>query len=193
MRIIAGSLKGRVLAKSDHIKSLRPTTDRSREALFNILNSSNILAQQGFSLKKSKILDLCCGTGAVAFEALSWGASSAVLIDNNKIHLDLAKQNAKLLGVESQVQFFFSNVKTKLPDLAQKFDLIFIDPPYDDDYCDILLNLKNSNYLQKNQIIVVEHRHLSKPIIADFLLELDRRRYGISEFHFFTPKDVNQL
>ena len=96
MRIITGKFRGRNLLKSDHLKSLRPTTDKNREALFNILSfgkfdkglakglAEGLAEGLDFKLIDSKILDLCCGSGSIGFEALSRGAKFITFIDNNR-------------------------------------------------------------------------------------------------------------
>ncbi len=179
MRIIAGKFRGRKLVKSDHFKSLRPTTDKNREALFNILSSSKF-----FDFSDAKVLDLCCGTGAVAFEALSRGAKSAVLIDNNREHLELAKQNAKLLKAENDVEIICADAK-RLSQNSKEFDLIFIDPPYKENCLEILQNLEKNNYLSKKTLIVIENDSVDEGLQnLDFVKLLDVRKYGITYFSF---------
>ena len=122
MRIVAGKFKGRKLAKSDHLKDLRPTTDRNREALFNILTSGRVVNEAGFNLIDANILDVCCGSGAVAFEALSRGAKLATLIDNNLDHLEIAKKTARDFGIKNEAKILCLDVR-KLPENKEFFDL----------------------------------------------------------------------
>ncbi len=179
MRIIAGKFRGRNLVKSDHLKSLRPTTDKNREALFNILSSSSRLKFDG-----AEILDICCGTGAVAFEALSRGARFATLIDNSRTHLEIAQKNSLILKAEKDVEIICADAK-KLPKNEKFFDLIFIDPPYKEDYRAIIENLLEKNWIKKNSLIVVEFESTSEPDFSDKSLKLlDLRRYGRTSFAF---------
>ncbi len=192
MRIVAGKFRGRNLAKSDHLKSLRPTTDKNREALFNILFSAKFIREVGFDLTDAAVLDVCCGSGAVAFEALSRGAKSATLLDNSAIHLDLARENARLLGVENDVKILFADTK-RLPRNEIFFNLIFIDPPYSVNYSEILKNLLNTGWIKKESLIVVEFDSITlKKNPEHFSLEsfdlLDLRDYGKTSFAFLLLK-----
>lgn len=186
VRIISGKFRGKNLAKTDHLKTLRPTTDKNREALFNILTSGKFLKEIGFELQNAKILDVCCGTGAVAFEALSRGAKSAFLIDLERAHLEIAKRNSVLLKMENNVEILCADVK-KLPENKKDFDLVFIDPPYEENYLEIIKNLAEKKWLQKKSLIVVEfqsNRNISDFVLEDFKL-LDLREYGQTSFAFF--------
>ncbi len=185
MRIVAGKFRGKNLAKSEHLKSLRPTTDKSRQALFNILSSAKFIKEIGFEIDGSRIVDLCCGSGAVAFEALSRGAKSAVLIDNNRKHLELAKANSELLKVGDVIEILCYDAK-RLPENNKGFDLIFIDPPYDEDYPEIIKRLKEKNWLSEKTLIVVELSSKQKQKLKnlDFLRQLDLRIYGGTAFIF---------
>lgn len=184
MRIVAGKFRGKNLAKSDHLKSLRPTTDKNREALFNILSSAKFIKEIGFKIDGATVLDVCCGSGAVAFEALSRGAKSVFLIDNFKAHLDLAKKNSELLKVENEVKIFFADVKN-LPKTEKFFDLIFIDPPYAEDYSAIIKNLLEKNWIQKKSLVVVEFKTSMEDFVSPPLQVLDLRHYGKTSFAFF--------
>ncbi len=187
MRIVSGQFRGRKLIDSLHLKkTLRPTTDMAREALFNILFSAKSLQEIGFKIVGANVLDVCCGTGAVAFEALSRGANSVTLIDKKRVHLDLAKKNADLLRVVSETKFLQLDVK-KLPQNENFFDLIFIDPPYREDYSSIIDSLLEKNWIKKKSLVVVEFEttsDLSK--ISKALRKIEVRSYGNTSFGFFT-------
>ena len=186
MRIIAGKFKGKKLAKSDHLEELRPTTDRCREALFNILSSGRVKESYNFELKDANVLDLCCGSGAIAFEALSRLAKSATLIDKNFQHLELAKKNAEILGVAHQTTFLNYDA-AKLPENNQIFDLIFIDPPYEQDYQKILSSI--ASWVSDKSLIIIENRSSSNSIDQSNNLEiLEERIYGQSRFTFLKRK-----
>ncbi len=199
LRIISGKYKGRKLAKSDHLKNLRPTKDSARENLFNLLTSNKNILATGFDLKNSNILDICCGSGLVAFEAISRGAKSAVLIDNNLSHLDLARQNQNILQIADITKLLNLNVKN-LPQNDVFFDLVFIDPPYDEDYNAILNNLLSNKWIQDKTIVVIEMSNIAQKLISfeeEFKLNnlinrlelLEKRKYGSSVFYFFISKN----
>jgi 16S rRNA (guanine966-N2)-methyltransferase len=159
MRIIFGQLKGRKLVDCSRIKGLRPTSDKSRETVFNILNWAKFLEDISFNLKNANILDICCGSGSFSFEAISRGAKSATLIDNNADHLDIAKKNAKDFGIYEQIKFLLLDVKRKrILQNKEKFDLIFIDPPYEEDYLMIINNLLTHGWINEGSLLVVEFR-----------------------------------
>ncbi len=126
VRIISGSAKGKKLASFSGLQ-IRPTADRVRESIFNILFS-----RIGSCWGKS-VLDLYAGTGAMALEALSRGARRAVLIDQGKEAAHLIPANLRACHLEQKADFMRANVLEALPRLKpEAFDLIFVDPPYDD-------------------------------------------------------------
>ena len=132
MRIISGKFRGRKLTNCDELKTLRPTTDRNREALFNILQSAKFLKDLDLSLSECNFLDLCCGSGSVGLEALSRGAKKVCFVENNYNHLEVLRKNIELLKVENQTKILSENVKN-LNVSNENFDVIFLDPPYDED------------------------------------------------------------
>lgn len=179
MRVISGKLRGRKLLESNHLKALRPTTDRNRESLFNILSFGKF----GFQLIGSDILDLCCGTGAIGFEALSRGAKSVRFIDSNREHLDLVTKNAEVFKVEDECEMICADAKNLLEN-QKSFDLIFLDPPYADDYLPIIQNLIAKNFIQKNTLLVVETRFEKEQPDFSPLELLETRKYGSTNFSF---------
>ncbi len=189
MRIISGKFRGRKLFDSKALKTLRPTTDMAREALFNILFSARFLKEINFSFDNCNFLDVCAGSGAVAFEALSRGAKSAVLIENNFAHLDLIKKNSEILKVENDVKISRLDA-TKLPQNSEFFDVVFIDPPYEDTYLPIVESLIKNSWIQKNSLIVIEFKTKNKEIskIEDLLKTFEIRSYGSTSFGFFCLK-----
>lgn len=214
MRIISGKLRGRKLIDSSFLKDLRPTTDRNREALFNLLTSGNFLNKINFNLIDSNVLDLCCGTGAVGFESLSRGAKSLTLIDNNTQHLMIAKKNAEILGVANDCQFIKSSAQ-KLPIASAKFELIFVDPPYQENYNLIIKELIEKKYLLPTTLLVIECSKTHKieshniknnkilieknDILNEFNSEniahlnssiLDIRSYGNTSFYFILTNNI---
>ena len=124
VRIISGSARGRIL-KSPQGMATRPTLDRTRESLFNILATS--------SFYEKRVLDIFAGTGALGLEAMSRGASEGVFIDVRTA--SLIKKNAELCKVSERCKVLPLNHKNALQHLeGQTFDYIFADPPYDKDF-----------------------------------------------------------
>lgn len=185
MRIVAGKFRGKNLVKSDHL-NLRPTTDKNREALFNILSSGKFIKEIGFEIVGAEVLDMCCGTGAVGFEALSRGAKFVTFIDLNRAHLEIVKKNSALLGAEKSVEIICADAK-KLSENKKLFDLIFVDPPYAEDYLAIMTSLLENGWIKKSSLLVVEFQTSSE--LKNFALPnfnlLDLRSYGKTTFAFF--------
>lgn len=149
MRIISGSFKGKRLYSPED-KSVRPTTDRIKETIFNILNSRNILID-------GVVLDLFAGSGALGLEALSRGAQQVIFADTDNSSIKLINANLNLLGVKCPV--FNSDYMLTLKKLAgMKFDLIILDPPYalkpEKEVIELILKY---DLLNPNGIIFIEH------------------------------------
>jgi 16S rRNA (guanine(966)-N(2))-methyltransferase RsmD len=124
MRIIAGTARGRPLEGPKNSNTIRPTADRVRETIFNVL---------GQWMEGQTVLDLFAGTGALGLEAVSRGATHAVLVDQDREAVRLCQGNARALGFEPQVEVMSSPVERALGQLGRagrRFDLVFADPPY---------------------------------------------------------------
>lgn len=173
MRIIGGKLRGRRLATIPG-KSIRPTADRVKEALFNILADR---------LPGSAVLDLFAGTGALALEALSRGAQSALFVDNRQKALDVLRLNIQSLGLADHtrvVRWDIARNLNCLRGMIPRFDLVFIDPPYHTGLIrPSLVNLCSSRAMADGAVIVVEHGY-QDPVPEDLpaLTIMDRRRYA---------------
>jgi len=191
MRIISGKFRGRKLVDCEKLKTLRPTTDKNREAFFNILQSAKFLKDLDFSLIDCNFLDLCCGSGAVGLEAISRGAKKVFFVENNYQHLEILRKNIELLKVENQIKILTENVKN-LNSLNEDFDLIFLDPPYNENYQEIVENLLEKKYLKPKTLLVIEFEAKKFQIFEEFFIRnfeiLDQRIYGISLFGFFKIK-----
>ncbi len=125
MRIIAGEFRGRRLAalgKGDAKAHLRPTPDRVRESLFSLLASR-------LDLQGLRVLDLFAGTGALGLEAVSRGAAQAVFVEKGKAGQRLIRQNIDTLGVADRARLIGTDA-TRLGQAEERFDLVFLDPPY---------------------------------------------------------------
>jgi len=154
MRIVAGTLRSRQL-KSLKGLALRPTSDRLRETLFNIL---------GARVEGSRFLDLFAGSGAIGIEAISRGAASAVFVESHSAAVRLIRANLASLRIESGARVVLAEVAAairtleKLPDTA--FDFIFLDPPYAEEkqYEGTLRALEKSLLAGESTIVIAEHR-----------------------------------
>ncbi|MBI5543409.1 MAG: 16S rRNA (guanine(966)-N(2))-methyltransferase RsmD [Deltaproteobacteria bacterium] len=178
MRIVAGTARGRAL-KGPRGPGLRPTADRVRETVFNIL---------GQWLDGQVVLDLFAGTGALALEALSRGAARAVLVDSGREAVRLCHENAAELGMTDRVQVVFAPVDAKsLRRVRGPFDLVFADPPYAAQTpTQILELLCNTGLLAPAGRLVVEHdkRVESPEALADLRRE-DQRLFGDTSVSFY--------
>jgi len=166
-------------------QSIRPTTDRQRESLFNILTSMD-------SIVSARVLDLFAGTGALGIEALSRGAHSIVFVDNSKQSIRLIENNIERLQIKQVTEVIQCNIVKSLSCLNHKvFDLILMDPPYHHSYLNITLNnIINQKCFCENTIIVAEHAASDSVLIPDQIIKLDARKYGKTMFSFF--KGINQ-
>lgn len=159
MRIIAGQYRGRNL-KSPPSLEVRPTSDRLRETLFNVIAPR---------INDTRFLDLCAGSGAVGIEALSRGASRATFVDRSPQMCDLIKANLDLCRVErnqsevvnADAADFVRRFIAKQPDSGKPWDIVFFDPPYADNYLAVLKHFEAhaSSLLSDNGLLVIEHQH----------------------------------
>ena len=173
LRIIAGELRGRRL-RSVRGTRTRPTADRIREAIFNIL---------AFQIHGSRVLDLFAGTGAFGIEALSRGAASAVFIDNDVGSISTIQQNIKHLSLENAAKILRWDPTvnlTCLNSLQSAFNLIFMDPPYNRNMiAPALFHLHASQSIQNGARIIVEHSFQEPVSKSQLPFEIsDQRGYG---------------
>lgn len=146
IRITGGKNRSRKL-ETPETTLTKPTMDRVREAVFNILSND---------IKDKKVLDLFAGSGSYGFEALSRGASHVTFVDNQKLAISIIKKNSEILK-ESNIDIIFGDVINFLENSKGKFDIVFIDPPYKLElYQNILDLLENNGLLQPFSIVVME-------------------------------------
>jgi 16S rRNA (guanine966-N2)-methyltransferase len=126
MRIVGGVWRGRALAGPGAAAGLRPTQDRVRESLFNVLGGGRF----GDPVTGARVLDLFAGTGALALEALSRGAAEAVLVDDGRIAARLIARNIRACGAEASATHLRRDARRLGPCPGNAFDLVFLDPPY---------------------------------------------------------------
>lgn len=154
MRVITGKARG-VQLKTPEGMLTRPTTDRVKEALFNIIN---------FDIPGAKVLDLFGGTGQLGIEALSRGAKSAVFVDAREEACKLIRENLKRTKLEQDAKVVRSDYLDYLERCREKFSVIFLDPPYAEVFLENALNrITEIDILQSDGIIVTE-RPLGKEL-----------------------------
>lgn len=147
MRIIGGLARGTKLYTLEGLNT-RPTLDKVREAIFNILQNN---------IRDTVVLDLFAGSGAVGLESISRGAKKAILCDNNKQAIQIINKNAQKMRVEDKVQILCIDYENFLSNTQEKFDFIYIDPPYNTDYISNSIKLINDrNLLAEEGIIIAE-------------------------------------
>src|SRR5690349_17278013 len=166
MRVIAGKFKGRNL-KSPPSMQVRPTSDRLRETLFNVIAAR---------VPESRFLDLCAGSGAVGIEALSRGAAHATFVDRSRRSCQLIEANLKLCAVPEEEEDIYCSEAAEFVRQwdGDKWDLVFLDPPYNTDYKRILHLLGSLPRLTDEGLLVVEHHH--KTDLPETTARLSRTR-----------------
>jgi 16S rRNA (guanine966-N2)-methyltransferase len=171
MRIIAGEYKGRNL-KSPPSMNVRPTSDRLRETLFNVIAPV---------IEDSRFLDLCAGSGAVGIEALSRGASHVTFVDRSRRMCKLIEANVQLCRIpEEKWEIYCSEANEFLRSAETSWDIVFFDPPYKDDY------VKTLKLLSNNALVIAEHHHKTELPEAIGGLKLTRiLKQGDSSLSFF--------
>ena len=169
LRITSGYLKGRYVnvPKSEHV---RPTTERVRETLFNVLNNK-------ISFEGIKVLDLYSGSGALGFECLSRGAGEIHFVEQNSTIYRTLEENIKMLQVADQCKVFkmpaikFSSLK-----IDDGYDLILADPPFfKNDIYNVVVNLLNNKYLRSNCLMIIERSIQTKQKDIDNLKVLKNK------------------
>lgn len=176
MRIIAGKHRGTVLTpvgKGDEAAHLRPTTDRVRENMFNILSGGSY----GDVIEGARVLDLFAGTGALGLEAMSRGAAQVCFVDNGREAFKLLSKNIARLRA-AEVTTVLNKDATALPSNPYApFDLVFLDPPYGRDLGDAALSSAQAGgWLASDALIIWEdNSEQDAPATFD---QVDARRYG---------------
>ena len=177
MRVIAGTARGIPLVAPEGLET-RPTSDRVREALFNIL---------GPRLAGSHFLDLFAGTGANGIEALSRGATRAVFVENNRAACASIQQNLAKARVGDRGALFRTAMPEALARVPGTFDVVFADPPYRyEHYTDILKALQDYERLAPQAVVVVEHeQRVTLPELVGVLTRTREARYGHTTLSFY--------
>lgn len=180
MRVVGGRLRGRALA-APQSKSIRPTADRLRKSLFNILAHA-----YGDPIPGARVLDLFAGTGALGIEAASRGAVFMLFIDDGAEARALIRENVAALGLGG-VSKLFRRDATKLGPAhpLDPFALAFLDPPYGQKLAEqTLASARAGGWLSPEALIVVEEATKSRFAAPEGFTELERRAYDDTEFIF---------
>lgn len=179
MRIIAGTLKGRRLESPEWL-GLRPTSDRLRETLFNVLAPR---------IEGARFLDAYAGTGAVGIEALSRGAAHVTFVEHDRRAADLIEQNLARCGVKDRYAIIRARFAGAAPRLPEPFDILFLDPPYG--AAELIEGLDAAAPLVSgNAVLIVEHAKRDRA--PDAVAGLARTRVlaqGDSTLSFFKARD----
>lgn len=176
MRIISGQFKSRRLTAPKHLP-VRPTTDRAKEALFNILDHQ-------YFLDELKVLDLFAGIGSIAFEFASRGTTDITAVDQNRGCTDFISQTAEQLGIKLQV--LTQDVTAFISHTQDSFDIIFADPPYnltEEEFTSLINTILENNLLKEGAIFILEHsKHTD---LSSHPKLKEERQYGNSVFSWF--------
>lgn len=180
MRVIAGKAR-RLPLKTVKGMNTRPTTDRIKETLFNMINNK---------LPNANFLDLYSGSGAIGIEALSRGAKYTVFVENNREAVTCIKENLRFTRLEDSGEILFQSVKTALTELSDRnvrFDFVFMDPPYHQLYeKDVLIFLSKSDLIdRKSQIIVEAALETDFSYVEDLGYEIVKEKKYKTNKHLF--------
>jgi 16S rRNA (guanine966-N2)-methyltransferase len=186
MRVVGGRLKGRNLA-SPASREIRPTADRLREALFNIL-----IHAYDDPMEDARVLDLFAGTGALGIEAISRGAKFALFVDNSAEARALMRDNVEALGLGGVTKVYRRDATNLGPaHPMEPFSLVFLDPPYAKGLADkALISLRDGGWLTSAALLVVEEAKAAAFKGPEGFAELERRAYDDTEFVFLRAGDA---
>lgn len=184
MQIIAGSLKGRSIPTVKNVK-YRPSTGRFKEALFSILTSGDFKGR----LDGAKFLDLYSGSCSVGFEAVSRGAGYSCFVDTDRKNLEIAEAFAEKVGISSKTKYICSDA-TNLRYTNEKYDIIFIDPPYKEDMVPkTLASLFANSWISNNALVIIEIGEYDKIEIPPEFETIINRKYGGSRLIILEYKE----
>ena len=185
MRIISGCFKSKKILEPKDINT-RPLKDLTKESIFNVLNHSNKFE---VNLKSSNILDLFSGVGSFGIECLSRGVKKVTFVENYSGVLPILKKNLTNLKSIKNYEILEKDIHDEktLLDINDKYDIIFLDPPYKDkNLVKILLKVSSKNILKKDGLIIL-HRHKNeKDFLPINLKVIEEKTYGISKIIFLT-------
>jgi 16S rRNA (guanine966-N2)-methyltransferase len=185
MRITGGIFRGRLLAAPRDMR-VRPTSDRTRQAIFNMLLHKDFGI--GFALEGAKVIDLFAGTGALGIEALSHGAAWCLLVDDNADSRALQRENVEALNLTGATRIWrrdATDLGTISPTAGGPFNLVFLDPPYRKGLIPKALKSLQDGWLAPNALLVAETEAM-EPLEAPGYKLVDDRDYGETRVRFLT-------
>ena len=185
MRIISGFFKGKKILEPKDIKT-RPLKDLTKESIFNIIIHSKKFK---INLENSIILDLFSGVGSFGIECLSRNVKKVIFVENYNGVLPVLKRNLENLNLNEKFSVLEYDIYENhiLSKLGNKFDIIFLDPPYKDKNLDkLLIEIDNQKILNENGIIII-HRHKNQQdVIPNVFQVIEQKKYGVSKITFLT-------
>ena len=181
MRIVGGTLRGRTIKGPEH-EAVRPTSDRVRESIFNILSHGI----DDFNIIGVDVLDLFCGTGALGLEALSRGARSCLFVDNDAAARALTRENIEQFDLSGVARIFRRDALDMGPaGKRDRFALVFADPPYGQGLGEqALASCAKGGWLADGAICVLEEQKSAALVLPECLEMLDHRTYGDTQVVF---------
>lgn len=186
MRIISGLYKGKRLHPPAD-DSVRPTSDMTRESLFNLLMLGDY---DGFHIIGKPVTDLCCGTGALGLEALSRGASHCLFVDSTKASLALAEKNVQHVGATASSAFLLADI-AQLGNAPRPASVVFLDAPYNSSFLPRTLDaIITKNWLLPYGLIAVEQSKFEPVIEVNTLKLLDNRNYGKASIRIYQAQET---
>lgn len=183
MRIISGSFKGKKIIQPNDLKT-RPLKDLVKESIFNIINHSNKIS---IDLQFSEILDLFSGVGSFGIECLSRGARKVTFIENYRNVLLILKKNLINLNLIDKTKIFENDIfnENTFKKLTDKYDIIFIDPPFKNENLNFLMEyIYNLKLLKENGLVILHRHYKEKDILLKNFKILESRKYGLSKIIF---------
>ena len=180
MRIVGGKFRGRAIASSEHA-GLRPTSDRVRESIFNILTHGI----NEFDLAGARVIDLFAGTGALGLEALSRGAAYCLFVEDGPESRGLIRTNVETFGLTGITRIFRRDATDLgLAGTMAPFALAFLDPPYGKGLGEkALIGLRDGNWLLPGAVVVLEERASAEIAWPAGFIAFDHRTYGDTQIH----------
>lgn len=186
VRIVGGEFRGRSLVspKSD---AIRPTTDRTRESLFNIISHAYPEALTG-----GRVLDIFAGTGAVGLEAISRGCRFGLFVENSVEGRGLLRENIEAFGLQGRAKVFRRDATDLGPaGTMEPFDMVFADPPYAKGLGEAaLISASTGGWLVNGALAILEERADMQPVLPPAFKPLDMRVFGETRIHFYRYEPV---
>lgn len=182
MRVISGKNRGTKLYTLDGLTT-RPTLDRVKEALFNIIN---------FDVPESVFLDLFAGSGAIGIEAASRGAKKVIMCEKSKAAVEIINKNLEKTRLKDEIKLYNDDYKNCIADINEKLDIVFLDPPYKTDYAFNAAKLILEKGLLKKDSILILETDIEQIVENQFqklsLEEIKKTKYGRACLLFYRIK-----